>query len=102
MKQTKEQLLAENARLTAQLKATLELDEAQRKEFSGVLNAPMGEDYYRNTRTTYSWGQIFCEVGKLIAANEITRLRESADQIYREKSDLSYQLEMARRNPEPK
>ncbi len=98
MKLTKEQLLAKIAKLELAVDDLLKGDEKQRKEMSTVLGASMGEDYLRHTRTTYSWSQIFCEVGKLIASNEITRLREAMDREYREKQDLSYQLEMATRD----
>lgn len=104
MKQTKEQLLAVIAQLEYKVKTLEASADNIRLEMSKALDSPVAnEGRYDQKQTVYTWQQIFCEIGKLLAANELRRLRENLDTVYREKQDLAYQLEMAGRDShEPK
>lgn len=77
---TKDQLIAENAQLKAEVErlartsaADFETassrDQDVRKELSKALGAPAKSDRYgEREMLTYSWFEIFREVGKLLAA----------------------------------
>jgi hypothetical protein len=72
---TKEQLIQENAELSARLKNRDDQSLTLRERFSRVLKSyPSMTTYYSSP--PYSWEEIFCEIGKLLAMKRSLGMEE--------------------------
>ena len=94
---TKEELIAEIAKLETQLKDRVEYGERVRREFAKAFN--WGErkgglyDYDKKFEwTTPSWEQIFVEVGKLLACRNFYDLEGNVSELECKLEDLEKRL----------
>jgi tRNA nucleotidyltransferase/poly(A) polymerase len=92
MRKTYEQLQKEIIEFNQSNQAYAIREERLKKEFSKVLGAPRTFNGY-NQDTVYSWEQIFSEVGKLLAQQNILNILNSIQ-------GLEYQVAELQKSPE--
>ncbi len=81
---TKDELIAENARLQDKVKTLEEQDTTLRQELSAALDAPTKkESGYSNdcVYVTYNWYEIFREVGKLLEKKRYINLEDRIEDL---------------------
>ena len=93
MKQTKEQLIAEVAKLRQSHGEWVSEDERKRKEFAKAFNWWKTE-YYDKSKELQNptWEQIFTEVGKLLAAKNFMDYEENISELECKLEDLEKRL----------
>jgi len=76
---TKEQLVSENATLSASVEVWSSRDETRRGNFAKVLGRTDKRYGISNSPSDLSWEEIFCEVGKLISDQNWRRFKEDIE-----------------------
>ena len=88
---TKEELIAENAKLGQTNKEWSEADTQRRKSISGMLSAPYktkGVYERESEQIVYSWPEIYFTLGKLVEKHDYANYLDTISYLEREVKDL--------------